>query len=361
MPRPQTVEPAIARLIARTLTLPAFRAPPQNAPVRLHLNEPSFAPSPRVLAALANAASDWCRYPDGAAARLREALAMHLDVDAARIVIGAGSDELIGLIAQAFLSTGERCVVPRPSFPRYRTCALSQGAIVTEVALDGAGAPDVAAMIEAAQGAQLVYVASPNNPTGAMLDVALLARLVEGIPACALLVLDEAYFEFARAAGGPDGLRALQARRGPWVLLRTFSKAYGLAGLRVGYGVCSDPALAEALNRVRGMFNVGVPAQAAALAALADEAYAREQIERTVERRERLRADLATLGIDCLPSAANFLAARMAGAAAGVVAALAGKGVLVSAVGPAPFERHIRISIGTADDHACLLDALAKL
>ena len=361
MPRPQRVEPAIARLTARTLALPAFRPPPRNAPVRLHLNEPSFAPSPRVLAALTNAAADCGRYPDGAAVALSEALAVHLDVDATRIVIGAGSDELIGLVAQAFLSPGERCVVPQPSFPRYRTCALSQGANVAEVAVDGAGAPDVAAMIDAAQGAQLVYVASPNNPTGAMLDGLALARLVEGIAASALLVLDEAYFEFARADGGPDGLRALQARRGPWVLLRTFSKAYGLAGLRVGYGVCSDPALAEALNRTRGMFNVGVPAQAAALAALADEAYAREQIERTVERREKLRADLAGLGIECLPSAANFLAARMGGPAAGVMAALAAQGVLVSPVGPAPFERHIRITIGTDDDHVHLLDMLARL
>ncbi len=340
--------------------MPAFRAPPRTDAARLHLNEPAFPPSPRVLEVLRLCEAALARYPDGAGTELRAALAARLGADAGCIVLGAGSDELIALAAAAFLAPGARCVAPAPSFPRYRSCGLLQAAQVIEVPVDREGGLDVEAMAAASRGARLVFAATPNNPTGGMLDAEALARLAGQVDASALLVLDEAYFEFGQAAGGPDGLAALARRRGPWLLLRTFSKAYGLAGLRVGYGIASDPALAEALNRCRGMFNVGGLAQAAALAALEDERYAREQVARTAQARERLRTRLAALGMDCLPSAANFLAARTPLPAAEAMARLAADGVLVSPVGAAPFERHIRITVGTEADHERLLRALAR-
>jgi histidinol-phosphate aminotransferase len=361
VPQPEPHDGIPRRLLERTAALPAFSAPPAAGVARLHLNEPSFQPSPRVLEALRRAEASLGRYPDAAATALRAALAARLGVPGERIVLGAGSDELIALCATAFLVPGARCVVPAPSFPRYRVCALLQGAALTEVAVDAGGALDVDATIAAARGATLVFAASPNNPTGAMLAAGELRRLVAGVDEHALLVLDEAYFEFARAARGPDGLRMLEARRGPWVALRTFSKAYGLAGLRVGYGAVSDRALAEAINRSRGAFNVGALAQAAALAALEDERYSQEQVAATAAAREQLRARLAALGLACLPSAANFLAVALPVPAGGALRQLAAEGILVAPVGAAPFDRHIRVTVGTAADHERLIAALARL
>jgi histidinol-phosphate aminotransferase len=353
------------RLLERTAALPAFHAPPRTPAhlpaARLHLNEPSFPPAPGVLAALHRAELALGRYPDGAGTALRAALAARLGTGEERIVLGAGSDELIALSAAAFLVPGAHCVVPTPSFPRYRMCALLQGAAPTAVPVDVGGALDVDAMVTAARGATLVFAASPNNPTGGMLAERDLRRLVTHIDAHALLVLDEAYFEFGRAAGGPDGLQLLGERRGPWMVLRTFSKAHALAGLRVGYAVVSDPALAEALNRSRSLFNVGALAQAAALAALDDERYAIEQVGKTVAAREWLRGQLEAMGMTCLPSAANFLAAALPLPAGDAIAQLAAEGVLVASVGPAPFDRHIRITVGAEADHARLLEALARL
>ena len=358
---PDTHDAIPRRLLERSALLPAFRAPPRSADVRLHLNEPSFPPSPRVLEVLRGSEASLGRYPDGAGSALRAALAKRLATDESRIVLGAGSDELIGLSAAAFLAARARCIVPAPSFPRYRTCALLQGAVLEEVPVAAAGALDVDAMIAAARGATLVYAASPNNPTGGMLAERELRRLVTQIDEQALLVLDEAYFEFGQAGGGPDGLQLLHERRGPWLVLRTFSKAYGLAGLRVGYGVASAPSLAEALNRCRGMFNVGALSQAAALAALEDEEYSVAQVRATVAARDRLRQRLQELGLACLPSAANFLAVAVPVPAAQAMARLAAAGILVSPVGPAPFDRHIRITIGSEADHARLLEALAPI
>jgi histidinol-phosphate aminotransferase len=365
VPLPDPHDGIPPRLLERTAALPAFRAPPRTAAhlleARLHLNEPSFPPSPRVLEVLRRAEHTLGRYPDGAGTALRAALAARLGVGEERIVLGAGSDELIALSAAAFLVPGAHCVVPTPSFPRYRTCALLQGAVLTEVPVDVDGALDVDAMAVAARGATLVFAASPNNPTGGLLAARELQRFVKQIDGQALLVLDEAYFEFGRTVGGPDGLEVLAGRGGPWMVLRTFSKAYGLAGLRVGYAVASDPALAEALNRSRSLFNVGALAQAAALAALDDERYAIEQVGKTVAAREWLRGQLESMGMTCLPSAANFLAAALPLPAGDAIAQLAAEGILVASVGPAPFDRHIRITVGAEAEHVRLLAALRRL
>lgn len=348
-------------MLERTKALPGFCAPPRTAAVRLHLNEPCFPPSPRVAKAVRDCAAGLGRYPDGGGVLLRTALGLGLGVDPECIVLGAGSDELIGLSVSAFVAPGARCVMPTPSFPRYRTCSLLQGAEVQECRVGSDGALDVDAMGAASLGAALVFAATPNNPTGGLLDPPRLERFVLGVAPEALLVLDEAYFEFAQVAGGPDGLSVLRKRKAPWILLRTFSKAYGLAGLRVGYAIASDRRLAEALNRARGMFNVSAVAQAAALAAWEDAAYARSHVELTVASREALRSALSRLGIDCLPSAANFLAARLPRPAAQVIPLLAAEGILVSGVGGPPFEHYIRITVGTEADHARLLAALERL
>lgn len=349
-----------------------FRSPPVEAdaraagvaaPVRrLNLNESAFPPSPRVVAAIRDAAGLVNRYPDPRWRELAAAISKRTGIDAARIVFGNGSDDLLMLLAQIVLEPGSSAVLPTPSFPRYVTGTTFAGAAPIAVPVRTDGANDIPAMLAAIRSdTKLVLCATPNNPTGAMLDAAALGQLASGVPSDVLLVVDEAYFEFARHAGGPDALAALAQRKGPWAVARTLSKAYGLAGLRVGYALLSDPDLAEALNRVRGMFNVNMLAQVAALAALEDEAHTRRLLDDCATERRRLSEGFARLGCTPLPSVANFVSAQLPMPAMDAVKAFQQRGILIGAVGPGAFDRHIRVTIGTAEDTDAVLGALKEI
>lgn len=329
---------------------------------RLHLNESCFAPSPRVVEAIAAAASQVNRYPDPTWRALAAAIGERTGVEPARLVFSNGSDELLMLLSQIVLEPGSSAVLPTPSFPRYWTATVFTGATPIPVPVRKDGANDVPAMLAAIRpDTRLVFCATPNNPTGAMLDAADLKRLAQEVPKHCLLLVDEAYFEFARHAGGPDALAALQARRGPWAVVRTLSKAYGLAGMRVGYALLSGPDLAEAVNRARGMFNVNMLAQIAALAALEDKAHTQRLLDDCAAQRKRLSEGLARLGCPPLPSVANFVSAQVPMPAADAVKAFQQRGILISAIGSPPFERHIRVTIGTAEDTDAVLAALAGM
>jgi histidinol-phosphate aminotransferase len=359
----QAIQQPIRRSVA---ALNPFRARPIDAggaPVRrLNLNESAYPPSPRVIEAIREAAGTVNRYPDPTWRALAAAISKRTGIAPARMVFGNGSDELLMLLAQIVLEPGSSAVLPAPSFPRYPTATLFTGAAAIAVPVRADGANDVGAMLAAIRpDTKLVLCATPNNPTGAMLDAAALQRLASGVPANVLLVVDEAYFEFARHAGGPDALDALAERPGPWAIVRTLSKAYGLAGMRVGYALLSGPDLAEALNRVRGMFNVNMLAQAAALAALSDEAHTKRLLEDCATERRRLSEGFARLGCAPLPSVANFVSAQMPMPAADAVQALQQRGILVATVGAAPFDRHIRVTIGTAEDTDAVLGALEEI
>jgi histidinol-phosphate aminotransferase len=344
-----------------------FRARPIDAAPgvtvrRLNLNECPYPPSPRVVEAIQKAAAATNRYPDPTWRALAAAISKRTGVEPARIAFGNGSDELLMLLSQIVLEAGSSTVLPVPSFPRYMTATLFAGATPIPVAVRSDGANDVGAMLAAIRpDTRLVVCATPNNPTGAMLDAATLARLATGVPANVLLLVDEAYFEFARHAGGPDALAALASRQGPWAVVRTLSKAYSLAGMRVGYALLSSPDLAEAVNRVRGMFNVNMLAQVAAVAALEDEAHTQRLLDDCARERRRLSEGSARLGCPPLPSVANFVSVQLPMPAADAVAAFAARGILVVAVGAPPFDRHIRVTVGTAEDTDAVLKALAEI
>lgn len=326
---------------------------------RMSLNESADPPSPKVIAAVQAAAAGANRYPDPKARALAAAISDRTDVPVSRIVFGNGSHELIMLMGTAFMEAGSRIVVPNPSFQPYQSTARIAGAELTIVPVDADGANDVDAMLAACTPApRIVIAATPNNPTGALLSQSALERLIAGVPDETLLVIDEAYFEFGRLAGGPDVLRALKARKGLWLVLRTFSKAYNLAGLRVGYALASHDEIVEGINRVRGVFNVNRLAQAAALAAMSDEPYAQASQKRTAAERDRLAVGLKGLGLSPLPSAANFVAVRTPKPAGDVVGALARQGIMIVPVGGPPYDNHIRITIGTAEDTDAVLAAL---
>jgi histidinol-phosphate aminotransferase len=362
-----TPRPPVPPLRAAVAELPPFRPPPIEADLnagakarRLHLNEGPFPPSPAAVAAIREAAAGVHRYPDPRWRRLAAVVASRAGVPVERLVFGNGSEEILSLLLA--MTGGGHAVLPVPSFPRYLAGARFAGDRITPVPVCADGANDVDAMLAAiTPETRLVVVATPNNPTGAMLDAADVDRLARGMPDHALLMLDEAYHEFARHAGGPDVLALLKDCKAPWAVLRTFSKAYGLAGLRIGYAITGSADLAEAFNRVRGVFNVDSIAQAAALAALGDENHVRHLLDDCARQRQRLSEGFARAGCPPLPSVANFIAARMPMPAPEAVKAFAAHGILIGALGTPPFENHIRITIGTSEDTDAVLRALSEI
>ncbi|HEY3119465.1 MAG TPA: histidinol-phosphate transaminase [Vicinamibacteria bacterium] len=329
--------------------------------VKLASNENPLGPSPRALEAIAAAAREAHRYPDSGARDLRERLAGAVSLSASQIAIGNGSVELIDLLAGAFLSPGDTAVVGEKGFARFRQLVRARNGEARLVPMRDL-THDLDAMAAAIdQTTRLVFVANPNNPTGTWNRRAEVDALVRALPAGVLLVLDEAYSEFAsHAARGdyPDG--TTYVRQGaPVVALRTFSKAYGLAGVRVGYAMASDEVI-EAVEAVREPFNSSHLAQAAAMAALDD----REHVVRTLEliehERPRMAAELSARGLGITESIANFLLVDARRDAAPLFRALLARGVIVRPLRAYGLDTSLRITVGTAAENGRLLEALDR-
>lgn len=278
--------------------------------------------------------------------------------------MGNGSDELIVSVGRSCLSPGDEIVVGNPSFGSYNKAAMANGAKVVSVPVRQDGACDVAGMAEAVTDrTRIVFLATPNNPTGAMVSTDEVVSLARALPDSVMLVVDEAYYEYGRHAGGEDHLAALaENRTGPWVSFRTFSKAYGLAGMRVGYALCGSDEVAVTFQKMRSVFNVNAVAQAGALAALADQDHMRSILERTRIERERIAEGLARLGCEVFPSVGNYLAAKTPKPAPEVVAAmLKDHGIMIGRLMIPGYEDFIRITTATAEDTDALLDALGTV
>jgi histidinol-phosphate aminotransferase len=208
---------------------------------------------------------------------------------------------------------------------------------------------------------RLVFCCTPNPPTGGLMTAAALEAVAAGIPDRVMLAVDEAYYEFGHHAGGPDALAILGKRRGPWTVLRTFSKAYGLAGARIGYAFCSDEHVAEAMRHAKLHYGASVPAQAGALAAYLDEAYLAQTLDGVARERRRLSDGLDALGLKTFASAANFVAVRMPIPAADAILALEKKGIMVRGWRDADYQNELRITVGLADDTDAVLAAVAEI
>lgn len=327
---------------------------------RLASNENPDGCSPAVLAALASPDLEPWRYADPACTALRGALGRKLSVDADRIVVGNGSEEMIAAISRAMLVAGASVLTVVPSFGLHEIEPLAQGATVAKVAMTPDLGFDLAAIEQAiSEGPRVVFLSSPWNPVGPALDRPALERLIAAVRPGTLLVLDEAYFEFADASC-PNGLEVLRQSNIPHIVLRTFSKAYGLAGLRVGYAVCSDADLARVVAAAKTPFNVNAAAQSAAIAALGDEAWMLASVARLRGERERVAASLETLGYDVASSQTNFVFFDCGGDSAALAAVLLQEGIIVKAWREKGYERYLRVTIGTAEDNDRLLRALEK-
>ena len=331
-------------------------------PIRLASNESALGPSPNAVAAYRALADDIFRYPDGGAAELREALARHNGLDPARIVCGSGSDELIGLLIRCYAGVGTEVLYSRHGFLMYAIGAKSVGA--TPVAAPERDLTvDVDALLaHVTDKTRIVFVANPNNPTGTYLSADELARLHAGLPPHVLLAIDAAYAEFVNRNDYEPGL-ALVNRASNVVMLRTFSKIYALAGLRLGWAYCA-PQVADVLNRVRGPFNVTAPALAAGVAAVEDVgalARARAHNERWLPW---FSERLAALGLPLTPSVGNFVLPqfpddppRHADAA---FAFLQSRGILTRKMGGYGLPRHLRITIGTGEEMETVAAAIGE-
>jgi len=328
---------------------------------RLASNENPDGCSPAVLAALASPALEPWRYADPACTALRAALGRKLAVEPDIIVAGNGSEELIAAVSRAMLVPGAGVVTVVPSFGLHEIEPLAQGAVVTKVAMTDDLGFDLAALEEAiAAGPRVVFLSSPWNPVGPALERRSLERLIAAVRRGTLLVLDEAYFEFADGSC-PDGLEMLRASDIPFVVLRTFSKAYGLAGLRVGYAVCSDTELARVVSAAKTPFNVNAAAQAAAIAALSNEAWVHASVARLRGERSRVAAQLQGLGFQVASSQTNFLFFDCGGDSSTLASALLQEGIIVKAWRERGYEAYLRVTIGTPADNDRLVGALARV
>jgi histidinol-phosphate aminotransferase len=325
--------------------------------IKLASNENPIGPSPKAIDAARRALADSNRYPDAGCFVLGRALAERLGVAPEEIVFGCGADEVLGLAAQAALGPGDEAVYAWPSFAMYPIVVQASGATAVPVPLTDDHVHDLDA-IAAAVGprTRLVFVCNPNNPTGTTVGAAAFDRFVEALPSDVLLVVDEAYVEFARRDDFPNALGWVRRRSGTMVV-RTFSKIHGLAGLRVGYGIV-DAETAGFLHRVRHPFNVSTVAQAAALAALDDVDHVRRALAVNAAGRERLERELAALGIPTWPSETNFLLAKPG---AGTHDALLREGVIVRPLGGFGMPDHVRITIGLPEENERLVKALRRL
>ena len=333
-----------------------FGLDPQ-AIVKLASNENPRGPSPRVLAAIAAAAADLTRYPDGNGFALKAALGQRFGVTPEGIVLGNGSNDVLELVAHAFLRPGDDAVYAQHAFAVYPLATQARGARGIEVPAKGFG-HDLPAMLAAiTPQTRVVFVANPNNPTGTWLPPAEIRAFITAVPRDVVVVLDEAYNEYLDPAQQADATAWIGAFP-HLVVSRSFSKAYGLAALRVGYGVAA-PAIADLLNRVRQPFNVNALAQAAAVAALADTAYVDESRALNAAGMRQLARGLEALGRRMLPSHGNFVLVHV-GDAPRVYHALLQQGVIVRPVANYGLPEWLRVTVGLPAENERFLAALAS-
>lgn len=327
--------------------------------IKLASNENPLGPSPRVVAAISASLQELTRYPDGGAYALRSALAARHGVSAAGITVGNGSNDVLDMIARVFLWQGRESLFSEFAFAVYPLSSMAVGATLQVAPARHYGHDLEAMRAMLTQQTGVVWVANPNNPTGTRLPHDELRAFVEAVPESVIVVIDEAYFEYVRHDDHPDASQWL-ADFPNLIVTRTFSKAYGLAALRVGYSI-SHPDIADLLNRVRQPFNVDSLAQVGALAALEDQAYLDEAVALNDAGLRQLRDGLDRLGVAYIPSAGNFLTIDLQRDAAAVDQALLRLGVVTRPIANYGLPNHLRVSVGLASENARFLDALEEV
>jgi histidinol-phosphate aminotransferase len=329
--------------------------------LRLSANENPLGPSPLAVAAIRREVERIHLYPDGGAPALADAVAGALGVAPPQLLFGNGGDEIITLLARALLDPGDEVVVPEPSFEPYTTTTQLAGGIVVPSPLRDYRIDLDDVLRRVGPRTKLVCLTSPHNPTGTALDRPAWERFCARCPDEVVVLLDEAYVDFIEAPDrAADGLATLRARPESLVLLRTFSKVTGLAGLRVGFAIAA-PAVIGQLERTREPFNVGRLAQVGAAAAARDEAHRKATRQVVWAERRALTAAFAARGLTHPPTEANFFLVRVGRPTGSIVGALRARGVLIRDGTAVGYPQHLRITVGTPEQNARLLDALDRV
>ena len=326
--------------------------------IKMASNENPLGVSPKALHAMRDALPKLNHYPDGASYEFRSVLADRFGVDFSQVAVGNGADDLILELSMAFLDEDTEVVVSRSSFPMYDIYAAAMRARVIKTPLTPQMGIDLNAMAEAVtDNTQLIYVCNPNNPTGTIVCADEVDRFVKRVPEHVVIVMDEAYVEMVDSNDFPNSLAYIRNGRPNVVVLRTFSKVYGLAGVRIGYGFAHADIIA-ALLKIKPPFNINVLAQAAGIAALDDDEFVAHSVEANRQGRRSLCEGFTRLGLEYAESHTNFVLVRFGPQAAGIQQELLERGVIVRPCGGYDLPEFLRISIGTPEENARLLREL---
>jgi histidinol-phosphate aminotransferase len=328
---------------------------------KLSSNESPLGPSPQAVAAYAAGASEsLALYPDGGALVLREAIAARYGLKAAQIVCGSGSDELLQLLAHAYLNAGDEAIYSQYGFLVYPIAIASNDAKAL-VAPEHDHVADVGEILSrVSPHTKMVFLANPNNPTGTYLSFNAVKRLHQGLPSHVLLILDAAYAEYVLANDYESGV-ALVEQHANVVMTRTFSKIYGLAALRLGWAYC-PPAIADVLNKIRGPFNVSAPAIAAGTAAMKDVGFIDQAVAHNTKWLDWLTAEISKLGLPVTPSVGNFMLMHFESAekAAAADAFLTSRGIILRRVDTYGLPQALRLTVGTEEANRAVIAALTE-
>jgi histidinol-phosphate aminotransferase len=320
--------------------------------IKLASNENPLGPSPRALDALRASLGSLNRYPDGGAYYLRADLGRALGVDPGQLIFGNGSNELLDIAVRTFLRPGDEALMATPSFVVYAMAVRGHGCRAVEVPCRDLR-HDLDAMAAAVTDrTRMVFIANPNNPTGTFNTALEFDRFMDAVPGDVIVVVDEAYFEYVTAPSYADSMKHMRAGRNV-IIMRTFSKIYGLAALRIGYGIAHPELLVE-MNKIREPFNTNTLAQVAARAALADDEHVQRSRRVNEEGKRYLYAELERLGLSCVPTEANFVFVPLGVDARALYEGLLREGVIVRQVGPAA----VRITVGLPEENRRLVAAL---
>ncbi len=323
--------------------------------IKLASNENPFGSPPKAVAAIGKQAQGLARYPDGDAQQLKQRLAKKHGVTPAHILVGSGSSEVLELVIRTFAGSGDEVVYSARGFIMYPLYARAAGAVAVAVPENDGLSHDLEGMAAAVSDkTKVLCIANPNNPTGSVHAYSAIQKLLDRIPSNVVVLLDEAYYEFM-----DDSLRDCSLTHPGLIICRTFSKAYGLAGCRIGYGV-ADPDIFGVVNRFRPPFNTGLLSQYAAIAALEDDAWVRQAAERTISERGRLETFLAEKGLLAGESAGNFVLIRHA-QSDWLLRELEQRGIIPRPLQPYGMGDYLRITVGTPTENDKLIVAMTEI
>jgi histidinol-phosphate aminotransferase len=327
--------------------------------IKMASNENPLGPSPMAVKAIEGVISGLNRYPDGSGHDLVMSLSEYLGVLPGKIILGNGSDEIIGLLTRAFLVPGDEVIIPDPSFLMYEIMAKSAGAMLLRVPLKSLSIDLDGIAGRISERTRIIFICNPNNPTGTILSKSDFEKFLQKVPKDVIIVVDEAYIEFVRDDNCFRGIDYLDSGRSV-VTLRTFSKIYGLAGLRIGYGVMPEE-ITGILNRIRPPFNVSSLAQAGAIAALRDEAFFRKTVCLIHNGLDFMYDSLNRMGIRYFTTQANFFLIDVGKKADDVFENLLREGIIIRSMTSYGYPEYVRITVGLPEENVRFLKALEKV